>query len=904
MKIKTIKILVLVIISIINTSLAYAESVNVNLTREGTLAEKVLEKANSLATVTELTVSGTINSDDWNCIAQQMTSLETLDMKNAKTSFSSLPSFNRKISSFIMPEGIKSFSFSIDEYNDSLSYIELSNSVETINSVFSHASKLKTIKFGKGLKSITDRGFAWTHNLENIYISDISSWCNVNFESDECCPFFEWSMGNAVRKLFVNDKQVTNLVIPEVDHISNYAFYNCKAIQSIEVSEGCKQIGTDAFAYCRNLKSVKLAQSIKDLNPGCFYSCTAMETITIPNGIKSISNSVFSNCYSLKNIELPSSLQTIGGSAFYGCSSLQTITFPESVNSIGASAFNGCSGLEKVTCLIPFPISASSGIFTGINQDSCTLVVPEWSSLLYKMAIGWSEFSKIETVKTGDLTLLTVNDKRSLPESVRPNGTPNVYISDEGSLTVRGSNALNMNELTLNLKIDEGKRNYYYDDNGNYVEYYTPSQYGSCLFNDESNLTAKSAKLGIKSKGATWGFITLPFDANLSDIIPMVEGDENNYIWKTYDGERRALLGSGGNWKTVSGTLKAGTGYIYQSQSQDSIYVKALASTLTNMLGSSDISLPLTTYSSNDTEDENWNFIGNPYPTYFNTKYIDFTAPITVWNGMGYDAISLTDDNYTLAPCQAFFVQKQKDTESIKFFAEGRTTEYSQNNNNSGYYYAKSRSANNNARTIVNLYLSGNDYSDRSRVVFNDNASVDYELSCDATKFMSDNSEVPQLFSLDIKGRQYAINERPTADGNVALGIIIPETGEYTISVGKDCLSEKIYLIDNKENVITDLSSSDYTFQSDAISTNNRFVLSLSGETSGVATMNIDMARIAIVGNTITINGAVGKKLEIYNIDGRCLRNEMVSHGTEIITLQSGSYVVKIGDKTNKIYIK
>ena len=169
---------------------------------------------------------------------------------------------------------------------------------------------------------------------------------------------------------------------------------------------------------------------------------------------------------------------------------------------------------------------------------------------------------------------------------------------------------------------------------------------------------------------------------------------------------------------------------------------------------------------------------------------------------------------------------------------------------------------------------------------------------------MSDNSEVPQLFSLDIKGRQYAINERPTADGNVALGIIIPETGEYTISVGKDCLSEKIYLIDNKENVITDLSSSDYTFQSDAISTNNRFVLSLSGETSGVATMNIDMARIAIVGNTITINGAVGKKLEIYNIDGRCLRNEMVSHGTEIITLQSGSYVVKIGDKTNKIYIK
>ena len=257
-----------------------------------------------------------------------------------------------------------------------------------------------------------------------------------------------------------------------------------------------------------------------------------------------------------------------------------------------------------------------------------------------------------------------------------------------------------------------------------------------------------------------------------------------------------------------------------------------------------------------------------------------------------------------MAPCQAFFVQKQKDTENIKFFAEGRTTEYSQNNNNSGYYYAKSRSGISNTRTIVNLYLSGNDYSDRSRIVFNNIASLDYELTCDATKFMSDNSEVPQLFSLDVKGRQYAINERPTVDGNVALGIIIPKTGEYTISVGKDCLSEKIYLIDNKENVITDLSSSDYKFHSEAITTNNRFVLSLNGEASGVTTMNSDMTKIAIIGNTITINGAIGKKLEIYNIDGSCLRNDMVSHGAETITLRSGSYVVKIGDKTNKIYIK
>lgn len=896
MKIKTIKILVLVIMSIINTSLAYAESVTVNLTREGTLAEKVLEKAASLATVTELTVSGNINSDDWNCLTVQMTGLTLLNLKDSYANFESISSINSHVTHLDMPKGIKIIN-SMRSY--SLKEITFNDELERISSgAFMtdgwDGCPLKELIFPPNIKFIGDEAFRFCHSLSKVDMSYIDG-TNLVLEG----------------AIFEQCENLKTVILPEgLKSISGSGeydglFYSCSSLETVELPNSLERIGGGTFRYCYSLNTITIPENVEYIGPSAFYECTKLKSVNIKSTkLKTISTYAFYKCTLLESVSLPSSLLSINTASFAYCSSLKEISFPESIISIGSSAFNGCSGLTKVTCLIPFPISTSSGIFTGINQDNCTLIVPEWSALLYKMAIGWSEFSKIETVKTGDLALLSVNDKRSLPESVRPNGTPNVFISDGGSLTVRGNNAFNMNELTLNLKIDEGKRNYYYDDNWNYVEYYTPSQYGSCLLNDESSLTARSAKLGIKSRGAAWGFITLPFDANLSDIIPMVEGDENNYIWKTYDGERRALLGSGGNWKTVSGTLKAGTGYIYQSQNQDSIYVKALTSTLTNMLGNSDISIPLTTYSSNDTEDENWNFIGNPYPTYFNTKYIDFTAPITVWNGMGYDAISLTDDNYTLAPCQAFFVQKQKDTESIKFFAEGRTTEYSQNNNNSGYYYAKSRSANNNARTIVNLYLSGNDYSDRSRVVFNDNASVDYELSCDATKFMSDNSEVPQLFSLDIKGRQYAINERPTADGNVALGIIIPETGEYTISVGKDCLSEKIYLIDNKENVITDLSSSDYTFQSDAISTNNRFVLSLSGETSGVATMNIDMARIAIVGNTITINGAVGKKLEIYNIDGRCLRNEMVSHGTEIITLQSGSYVVKIGDKTNKIYIK
>lgn len=896
---------VLAVVIFTNVFKANAESVTVNLTREGTLAEKVLEQANSLATVTELTVTGKINSADWNCITKQMTSLSTLNMKGATASFETLSSFNQNITSFIVPEGIKKLKCSMRR----LTYIEISNSVETIGGgeTSYNFGDLQTIKFGNGLKSIVNSPFEYCENLNNVFLRDVAAWCRVNLDNGNCSPFY-WGWddnpSNTSKRLYVNDELITTLVIPYVEAINAYAFYGCSAIQSIEIAEGCNSIGSSAFSGCTNVSSISLPASLTEIGSSAFSYCTSLSSLSLPSNLSKISSNVFSGCSSLQSIGLPSSLTSIGFSAFSSCTSLTEISFPESITSIGSGAFDNCSGLTKVTCLIPFPISASSGIFSGINQETCTLVVPEWSALLYKMAVGWSEFSKIETVKTGDLTLLTVNDHRYLPESVRPNGTPNVYVSEEGSLTVRGNKEFNMNELTLNIEIGESKWNWGYDENGDYIEYYTPNLIGSSLLNDESKLTAKSAKLGLKSKGATWGFITLPFDANLSDITPMVEGNVNNYIWKTYDGERRALLGSGGNWKEATGTLKAGVGYIYQSQNNDSVFVKAIASTLSDMLSNGDITLPLKTYGANDAEDESWNFIGNPYPTYFNTRYIDFTAPITVWNGNGYDAISLTDDDYTLAPCQAFFVQKQKDTENIKFFAEGRTTEYSQSNNNNNYTRAKLYNATNSERNIINLYLEGANYKDKSRIVFNEKAKLDYELNCDATKFMNEDANIPQLYSIDNDGCQYAINERPEGRGYVTLGIVVPETGQYTISVDKTNLAKEIYLIDTKENIVTELASADYTFYSDATTSNSRFILSLDKDATGINNMNVDSLCVNITNKGIIINNALGDRVEVYTLDGKCVYDAVVSNQHETIAMNKGTYVVKVAEKSFKTVIK
>lgn len=840
---------------------AIAESVTVNLTREGTLAEKVLEQASSLATVTELTVTGTINADDWNCITVQMTGLSALDLSQAAASFEAITTFNGNIKTFSFPKGIKQVGGNGNDIFRSLTSCTFNDELEIIKRNAFANSNITSIVLPKSLKEIQNRAFYDS----SISVADLS-----NIDAENCT--------------FGND-----------------LFYYCQSLSSVTLPGNMRDIPASFFSNCRVLKNIEIPSTVKSIGRYAFNGCRGLEDIALPENIRYIEDYTFSGCTSLKQIVLPTSLTSIGSSAFSGCTALTEVAFPESVTFIGANAFSNCSGLTKVTSLIPFPISASSGIFTGIDQENCTLVVPEWSALLYKMAIGWSEFAKIETVATGDLALLTVNDTRYLPESVRPNGTPDVFISDNGSLTVRGEKKFDMNELTMNMNIGIGQWKWGYDENGNYREYYSPALCGSSLFNDESNLTAKNAKLGLRSKGATWGFITLPFDAELSEIAPMADGDTINYIWKTYDGERRALLGSGGNWKEATGTLKAGVGYIYQSQNDDSIFVKAVASSLTNMLSSGDITLPLTTYTASDTEDESWNFIGNPYPTYFNTRYIDFTAPITVWNGYGYDAISLTDDDYTLAPCQAFFVQKQADTESIKFFAEGRAAEPLSSGNQ---YYAKSRIKAETSREIINVYLEGTDYKDKCRVVFNEAASMDYELNCDATKFMSEDGTIPQLYSSDNMGRQYAINERPKGNGCVNLGVVMPKAGQYTISTDKNNQGQALYLYDTKENVLAELGTADYTFHSDATVSNGRFVLTRDKNATGIKADMGSSLQIEVANGDIVVSGASGQTIEVYTLDGKCVCDIEVARQQEIVAVGQGAYIVKVGEKSFKTIIK
>ena len=165
-------------------------------------------------------------------------------------------------------------------------------------------------------------------------------------------------------------------------------------------------------------------------------------------------------------------------------------------------------------------------------------------------------------------------------------------------------------------------------------------------------------------------------------------------------------------------------------------------------------------------------------------------------------------------------MQCPDEVNSISFPIDGRqlTTKIESQNG------APARNPQNVARKLIDVELTNGNMTDKTRFVLNPQASTDYEISCDASKFFSMDSAVPQIYTIE-QGTQLAINERPLDEGTVQIGIRLAADGAYTLSAPR-CQFKRILLIDMETAVSTDLAlGGSYTFTGKAGTDNSRFLL-------------------------------------------------------------------------------
>lgn len=617
--------------------------------------------------------------------------------------------------------------------------------------------------------------------------------------------------------------------------VDQSAFAGCDSLRSISDITPVT-INSSAFYNCRKLESLNFSR-IKSIGYESFYCCFGLKEADLTT-LTSINNRSFVACTGLKKVTLGNDITTIKYEAFNGCDALEEVVLGSSINSLESNCFYSTkNALKRVYITAPAPPAVGSAPF--YSPSSVTLYVPEYAMVSYKLDNYWSKFTKVEpNPNTPDK--VNLYKKLELTSNARIPNSPDIYLGSGSSLIVNGNNAQAFGNYKQRMDKDDT---------------YTSSLISRC-----NAMTSAASTIeyyfDATSGSGYWHYVCMPFDVKRSEITPLNEG--RAIAVRYYDSESRATNGASGNWKDVpaDSVLHMGKGYIFRINSSGFVELPATEETHNAIFRSEAVTTPLVQYPAVESANAGWNFVGNPYPCYYDIYHMDFAAPITVWSisNRTYSAYSAADDEFVLMPSQAFFVQKPELVDAIMFQPAGR--QINKTIDHSALAMRRAARSKQVQRKLVDVALTCADRTDRTRVVVNANASDDFCADNDAVKMMAYEG-TPQIYTI-AGADQLAVNEGAHRDGSVALGMYLPADDAYTIAVDRDELGVK--LLDYGVEV-----EMPYTFSAAEGYMDDRFTLTFEAPTTGINTVVTD----ADADNAI------------YTIDGRRVNS----------TAQKGIYI-------------
>ena len=238
---------------------------------------------------------------------------------------------------------------------------------------------LISVTIPKSILICKETAFGWCRSLTSVHISDLTAWCNIDFEGSYSNPLYY------AHHLYLNGEEIIDLVIPKsVTHIANLAFINCN-ISSVTFHDKLVSIGKRAFDYS-NLTSVNIPHSVTSIGEGAFEYCNNLTSAIFSNSLNNIERGMFSHCSNLSSFVIPESVTNIGDYAFEDCISLTSINIPKGVTSIGECVFSGCGNI-KVYCYPEEVPSLGNYTFT----KNMTIYVSEDALQVYQSTSPWDQ---------------------------------------------------------------------------------------------------------------------------------------------------------------------------------------------------------------------------------------------------------------------------------------------------------------------------------------------------------------------------------------------------------------------------------------------------------------------------------------------------------------------------------
>lgn len=666
-----------------------------------------------------------------------------------------------------------------------------------------------------------------------------------------------------------------------------------------QLPAGTKIIPANAFQNRSDLTEVTIPEGVEVIEEFAFRGCRNLRRVTLPSTLIR-ANGAFDHCDSLKDVTclgiVPPSLVAPPSyygknQSYYGTEQPRYVYYGDLYNrkvpykNLGLYNYDTDSKHTIRDNVYPY----DDVVYLNYMMRGHTLSYPACTP--YELETGWNNFPEFNPIDISWPAELRVCKEFTLSQNL-PGGKPDltlaVSMDNENSLYYAGHITIEA-EGTLSL----GTFNIEQDAYENAIRILKKNTMTTTTLDNcwptlyaKSPMRADAVKttLRLSSKKFTsgnWIFMSLPFDCRLSDLHILETGNYFQWAVRKYSGQMRADAKFDEVWvrQTVDSILHAGEGFIFTCGWNEyitpdiTIELPAINNAnKNNIFTTEDVTIPLQQYIASAACDRSWNFIGNPYPCFYSTKYFEPSMPFVVygrkepfsyplpWGSTvttypeGYVTYSPVDDNYVLHPFQGFFVQRPLGCEALNFPEYGRFATvsdyedfYAELTSDIRPAQARQRRAASprppvgtmENRRVINLHMRNAEGMelDRTRLVGNPDASADYEAACDATKFPDLTGTSTLLYVIGADNTHYAISEQPFAEGDeVRVGARFPEAGEYTLSADFKTpypdLEGRLMLIDHETGNVQP-ATEPYTFTAQAGETTIRFALAY-GTPTGV----------------------------------------------------------------------
>lgn len=414
--------------------------------------------------------------------------------------------------------------------------------------------------------------------------------------------------------------------------------------------------------------------------------------------------------------------------------------------------------------------------------------------------------------------------------------------------------------------------------------------------------------------------------------------NSHRYIWNTTIANAN---GGQGNWVAASGNMVAGKGYIARV-SNGSVTPIATSVVFSNVPNNGVISIPIErgTYTGADYPgtngititkfSDNWNLVGNPYPSAINVdEFLDLntniegavrlwthgTSPSATFDNPFYGSyqVNYTANDYIthngtgtvsgpntfngfIAGGQGFLVNMldgSPTTANLIFNNSLRSKNY---DNSNFYRMANVETTLNNEKNRIWLDLinNTNNAANRTLIGYVTNATYEKDRLYDAVTSVATEMLLYSIIDVDkmtIQGRQLPFDPQD----QVQLGYFVPNSGSFSIGIatvdGLFLGNQDIFLEDKLLGIIHDLRQNSYSFTSDSGEFNDRFVLRYINQTlSNAEFETLDDSVVVFTNEAVVIESTQYQlaDVQVYNVLGQLLykKSNINSKRFEISFLQ------------------